>query len=152
MYEIERKFLVNSAKWSRMGEGTKMVQGYLSTDVERTIRVRIAGKKAFLTIKGKPVGIKRVEMEYEIPVSDAKVLLKMCKNSPVEKTRYLEKRGDVVWEIDEFAGVNRGLLLAEVELKDENQQVDLPNWIEREVSNDSRYFNSYLTQYPFSTW
>ena len=152
MYEIERKFLVNSAKWSRVGEGTKMVQGYLSTDEERTIRVRIAGQKAFLTIKGKPVGIKRVEMEYEIPVSDAKVLLKMCKNSPVEKTRYLEKIGDVVWEVDVFAGVNHGLLLAEVELKDENQQVDLPNWIEREVSNDSRYFNSYLTQYPFSTW
>jgi adenylate cyclase len=152
MYEIERKYLVNREKWTPDKAGVRMVQGYLSTDLERTIRVRIAGEKAFLTIKGKPVGIKRIEMEYEIPVNEAEVLLRMCKDTPVEKIRYYEKRGDVIWEIDCFEGENSGLLLAEVELKTENQRVDLPDWIEKEVSNDPRYFNSYLTQYPFSTW
>ena len=152
MYEIERKFLVNKQKWTPVSPGVRMVQGYLSTDMERTIRVRIAGEKAFLTIKGKPVGIKRIEMEYEIPVSEAEVLLKMSKDVPVEKIRYLENRGDVTWEIDYFEGENSGLLLAEVELKTENQKINLPDWIEKEVSDDARYFNSYLTQHPFITW
>ncbi len=152
MYEIERKFLVNKEKWNPVGAGTTMIQGYLSTDAERTIRVRVAGENAFLTIKGKPVGIKRIEMEYEIPVTDAVVLLELCENTPVKKTRYLEKRGEVVWEIDVFKAENSGLLLAEVELKSEDQEVELPVWIETEVSNDPRYFNSYLTQFPFNTW
>ncbi len=152
MYEIERKFLVNKEKWHPAGQGITIIQGYLSTDVERTIRIRVAGENAFLTIKGKPVGIKRIEMEYEIPVPDAVVLLKLCENTPVKKTRYLEKRGEVVWEIDVFEAENSGLLLAEVELKSEDQKVELPGWIEKEVSNDSRYFNSYLTQFPFKTW
>jgi adenylate cyclase len=152
MYEIERKFLVNKKKWTPDKSGVRMVQGYLSTDLERTIRVRIAGEKAFLTIKGKPVGIKRIEMEYEIPVNEAEVLLRMCKDTPVKKTRYYENRGDITWEIDLFEGENSGLLLAEVELENETQKVDLPDWIEKEVSDDPRYFNSYLTQYPFSRW
>jgi adenylate cyclase len=152
MYEIERKFLVNKEKWSPVNTGVRIIQGYLSTDLEHTIRVRIAGEKAFLTIKGKSVGIKRIEMEYEIPVPEAEVLLKMCKDTPVEKTRYYEKKGDVIWEIDVFKGENSGLFLAEVELENETQKVDLPDWIEKEVSDNPRYFNSYLTQHPFLTW
>ncbi len=152
MYEIERKFLVDRKKWNPAFESKKMKQGYLSVDPERTVRVRITGDEAFLTIKGKSEGIKRIELEYKIPVNEAETLMKMCLDFPVEKTRYFEKRGDVVWEIDLFEGENKGLIIAEVELKHENQHVNLPHWIEKEVSEDSRYFNSQLSQNPFSKW
>lgn len=152
MQEIERKFLVDSKKWTPIGVGIDMKQGYLSVDPERTVRVRIAGEKAFLTIKGKLIGISRTEMEYEIPVDEAEVLLLMCLNLIVEKTRYLEKKQNVVWEIDVFHGNNAGLFLAEVELENEKQHVEMPEWIEKEVSYDFRYFNSWLSQNPFQTW
>ncbi len=152
MYEIERKFLVDLRKWNPAGEGRKMKQGYLSIDPERTVRVRIAGDEAFLTIKGKPAGIKRTELEYKIPTNEAEILMKMCLDFQVEKTRYYEKRDDIIWEIDLFEGENKGLVLAEVELKHEHQHVDLPDWIEKEVSGDFRYFNSWLSQNPFSKW
>ena len=152
MYEIERKFLVDLKKWNPAGEGKKMKQGYLSIDPERTVRVRIAGDEAFLTIKGKPEGIKRTELEYKILTNEAEILMKMCLDFQVEKTRYYEKRDDIIWEIDLFEGENKGLVLAEVELKHEHQHVDLPDWIEKEVSGDFRYFNSWLSQNPFSKW
>ncbi len=152
MREIERKFLVNLKKWRQPATGRKIKQGYLSVDPERTVRVRISGKQAFLTIKGETVGITRTEIEYEIQYSEAEVLMGMCLDFPIEKTRYLEKRGELVWEIDIFEGENSGLVLAEVELKDENQNVNLPDWIEKEVSRDYRYFNSWLSQHPFYKW
>ena len=152
MYEIERKFIVDKAKWSRPAKRVKMKQGYLSVDPERTVRVRIAGNEAFLTIKGKSIGIKRIELEFNIAISEAKELMKICLDFPVEKTRYYEQRDDVIWEIDVFEGVNSGLILAEVELTHETQPINLPDWIEKEVSEDFRYFNSWLSQNPFSKW
>lgn len=152
MLEIERKFLVDQKKWKPTGESKKLKQGYLSVDPERTVRVRIVEDKAFLTIKGKSVGIKRTELEYAIPLNEAEVLMKMCLDIPIEKKRYLEVRGELIWEIDVFEGANKGLVLAEVELKHENQKVDLPDWITKEVSDDPRYFNSWMSQNPFSEW
>jgi adenylate cyclase len=152
MQEIERKFLVDVNKWRPGGPGVNIKQGYLSVDTERTVRVRIAGGKAFLTIKGKSIGISRTEMEYEIPVDEAEVLMAMCLEFVIEKTRYLEKKQKVVWEVDVFYGNNKGLVLAEVELENENQHVDLPDWIEKEVSTDFRYFNSWLSQNPYLKW
>jgi len=152
MYEIERKFLVDCKKWNPADKGKKMKQGYLSIDTERTVRVRITNDEAFITIKGKTVGIKRTELEYKIPIKDAEVLMEMCLDFQIEKTRYYEKKDNVVWEIDIFEGENKGLILAEVELEHENQHINLPNWIEKEVSKDYRYFNSWLSQNPFSKW
>lgn len=152
MVEIERKFLINTERWNPEGKGTKIKQGYLSIDPERIVRVRIADERAFLTIKGKPNGIVRTELEYEIPKNEAEVLLKMCFDFPIEKTRFKEKIGTIFWEIDVFEGENKGLVLAEVELSDENQKIDLPDWIGEEVSSDSRYYNSWLSQNPFSKW
>lgn len=152
MVEIERKFLINTELWKPIGTGTKMKQGYLSVDPERVVRVRIAGENAYMTIKGKPVGLVRTELEYEIPINEAEILLKMCLNFPVEKTRFKEKIGTLVWEIDVFEGENNGLVMAEVELTHENQEIDLPGWIGKEVSFDSRYYNSWLSRNPFSKW
>jgi len=152
MVEIERKFLIKNKNWKPSGTGTKIIQGYLSVEPERVVRIRIANDRAFLTIKGKPKGIVRTELEYEIPKNEAEVMLNMCLDFPVEKTRFIEKIGNLNWEIDVFEGVNKGLVLAEVELKDENQKVDLPEWIGEEVSHDKRYFNSWLSTNPFSNW
>ena len=152
MIEIERKFLVSEKNWNPSKKGTILKQGYLAVDRERTVRIRVSEQKAFLTIKGKTVGIKRAEFEYEIPKNEGEQLLKMCVNSIVEKTRYIEKIGDLVWEIDVFEGENKGLVLAEVELEDENQEIEIPEWVEKEVSDDSRFYNSCLSSKPFSTW
>jgi len=152
MVEIERKFLVDTQKWKPSGKGTKIKQGYLLADAQKTVRVRIKGSQAFLTVKGKPEGIKRTELEYEIPVKDAEILLKMADGFTVEKIRYIENRDDFSWEIDVFEGKNKGLVLAEVELENENQQPDLPEWVTKEVSEDDRYFNYYLSTKPFTKW
>jgi adenylate cyclase len=152
MLEIERKFLINPSKWQAKNSGLKIIQGYLSVDKDRVVRVRIKGEKAFLTIKGNPNGITRTELEYEIPLDDAYTMLKMCLDHPIEKTRHLETYGDLLWEIDVFDGENSGLFLAEVELQDENQAIVLPDWVTEEVSTDYRYFNAWLSQNPFSKW
>jgi adenylate cyclase len=152
MVEIERKYLINTKLWKPKEKGTEIRQGYLSVDPERVVRVRIAGENAFLTIKGKATGITRTELEYEIPKTEAEVLMKICLDFPVEKTRYKEKIGSVIWEIDVFEGANQGLVMAEIELDDENQKFDLPDWLELEVSLDSRYYNAWLSQNPFSKW
>jgi adenylate cyclase len=152
MQEIERKFLVDKNRWKPNGQGKELKQGYLSVDPERTVRVRIAGDEAYLTIKGKSKGISRTELEYEIPLAEAEILLAMCLEFVVEKTRYIEKRQGLVWEIDVFLGENSGLLMAEVELESENQDVEIPDWVEKEVSDDNCYFNSWLSQNPFSLW
>lgn len=152
MVEIERKFLINSNLWMPSGKGIHIRQGYLSVDKERVVRVRIADKKGFITIKGKLKGLSRSEFEYEIPANEAEILLKMSLNFIVEKTRFKEKIGELTWEIDVFSGENSGLILAEVELTNEDQVVDLPDWIVEEVSRDFRYYNSWLSANPYSKW
>lgn len=151
--EIERKYLVAGDTWkSEVLQSLKLKQGYLQTEPERTVRIRISGYKAFLTIKGKTEGISRVEFEYEVPTEEALDLLKLSANTPIEKTRHIIKVDGHVWEIDVFEGANHGLVLAEVELQSEDEQIVLPSWIGPEVSDDPRYFNSHLSQNPFNEW
>lgn len=150
--EIERKFLVDMSKWQDQGDPVLMVQGYLVSDDKATVRVRIAGNKAFLTIKSRTTGISRDEFEYEIPVSDAAALLKLAKYQPVEKVRWRVHSNGHLWEVDVFKGMNEGLVMAEVELKSDDEKVVLPDWVGLEVSSDARYFNSYLAKRPYSTW
>ena len=149
--EIERKFLVK-AGWQPQDEGIKIAQGYLSTVPERTVRVRIKGDKGYLTIKGKNQGISRAEFEYEIPIGDAEDLLKLAEQPILSKTRYLEQHGNCLWEIDVFAGENQGLVVAEVELPDEQADFSRPDWLGKEVSGDVRYYNANLIKKPFSLW
>ena len=149
--EIERKFLVQ-ASWQPQDEGIKIAQGYLSTVPERTVRVRIKGDKGYLTIKGKNQGISRTEFEYEIPRSHAEELLKLAEQPILSKTRYLEQHGNRLWEIDVFAGENQGLVVAEVELPDEQAEFSRPDWLGQEVSGDVRYYNANLIKKPFSLW
>ncbi|WP_035356314.1 CYTH domain-containing protein [Edaphobacter aggregans] len=151
--EIERKFLVKGDTWRGQGGGKRYRQGYLSTVKERTVRVRTVGDQGFITIKGITVGATRSEYEYEIPLADANEMLdRLCERPLIEKTRYRITRGSVVWEIDEFEGENRGLIVAEVELKDEKQSMSFPDWIGQEVTDDPRYFNANLVARPYSKW
>jgi adenylate cyclase len=152
--EIERKFLVDPAQWRPdPAQGTRYRQGYLSRDPARTVRVRIAGDHGFLTVKGLTKGIERLEFEYEIPRADAEAILdRLCPRPRIEKVRYRESFGGRVWEVDVFEGENAGLILAEVELDSADAQVALPPWAAREVSDDPRYFNSNLTEHPYSSW
>ena len=153
MIEIERKFLLKNNKWKAKAEGRTLIkQGYLNTDKERTVRVRVRDDKAYLTIKGKTQGMSRLEYEYPIPVKDALALLEICERPIIEKARYLVKIGKLIWEIDIFSGDNAGLALAEVELTDENQKISIPRWIGAEVTGDPRYYNSSLVKLPFKDW
>ena len=151
--EIERKYLVKPGAWKPPANGTTIRQGYLSAVKERVVRVRTKGPKAFLTIKGLTTGISRAEFEYEIPVQDADALLtNLCEQPLIEKTRYKEVYMGHTWEIDVFFGANDGLIVAEVELTDENEKLVLPAWAGEEVSADPRYFNSNLIANPYSKW
>lgn len=150
--EIERKFLVNTDILITDNDGVYMSQAYLTEDPARTVRIRIAGGKAFLTIKGPSMGISRKEFEYEIPVDEAKEIMQLSIFPPVEKTRYKITYYGILWELDIFHGKNEGLVIAEVELNSESQEISLPSWIAKEVSNDPRYFNSYLAKFPFQSW
>ena len=150
--EIERKFLVRRDEGWINKAGTKIVQGYLNLEKERTVRVRKKGVKSFITIKGKSSGAARKEFEYEIPEKDADELLKICHQPLIKKNRRRIEKGKFVWEIDEFLGENSGLLLAEVELEYEAENVELPDWIEKEVTGNPKYYNSQLVQYPYSDW
>ena len=151
--EIERKFLVVGDEWKRGVTGVSYRQGYLSTVKERTVRVRTVGDKGFLTIKGVTVGVTRSEFEYSIPTADANALLNdLCEKPLIEKTRFKVQHAGLTWEIDEFFGENQGLVVAEVELKDEHQAIERPSWVGAEVSGDPRYFNSNLIKTPFSQW
>ena len=149
--EIERKFLTKGSAWRRAG-GMRLCQGYLSSAKGRTVRVRTVGDKAYLTIKGMAVGATRPEFEYEIPYQDAKELLNLCEMPLIEKDRYRLEEGGVVWEIDEFLGENRGLIVAEVELESEDQPFTKPDWVGEEVTGDPRYFNSNLIKKPYTKW
>ena len=150
--EIERKYLVRGDKWRELAQPTYYCQGYLSSHHERTVRVRIVGERAMLTVKGLSQGATRPEFEYDIPLEDGKQLLLLCEQPLVEKNRVKIPLNNVVWEVDEFLGLNRGLVIAEVELQSEDQTVEQPDWIGEEVTGDARYFNSNLVQHPFSTW
>jgi len=151
--EIERKFLVEGESWRALADGVAYRQGYLSTVKERTVRVRTIGDQGFLTIKGITVGATRSEFEYSIPAADANEMLdELCEKPIIEKNRYKIPQGDVTWEVDEFFGVNDGLIVAEVELQSEDQSVDKPDWVGEEVTGDPRYFNANLIANPFTTW
>ncbi|MCP5102855.1 MAG: CYTH domain-containing protein [bacterium] len=151
--EIEKKFLVSGEQWRQLAEGTVYRQGYLSVVKERVVRVRTIGDTGYLTIKGLTVGATRLEYEYEISVSDSNEMLdQLCQKPIIEKKRYKVEFGGLTWEIDEFFGDNDGLIVAEVELEDENQEFEKPGWIGEEVTSDPRYFNSNLTKHPFTKW
>lgn len=149
--EIERKFLVTSNEWKTIA-GVKFSQGYLNRDKNRTVRVRMAGNQGFLTIKGANSGATRAEYEYEIPLADAQSLLDMCERPIIQKVRRIYECQGFKWEIDEFECENAGLIVAEIELSDENQAFEKPSWVGEEVTYDARYFNSNLAQHPYSAW
>ena len=153
--EIERKFLIREGyenNWRGDVIGTPYVQGYLSREKGRTVRVRVAGEKAFITIKGELQGISRSEFEYGIPLEDARAMLPLCDGPLVEKTRHLIPHAGHVWEVDVFHGENEGLTVAEIELKEEATPIQMPEWAGREVTDDPRYYNSSLTRHPFREW
>ncbi len=151
--EIERKYLIKTASWTPQGEGIHFKQGYLNSQKERVVRVRIEGTKAKLTIKGITTGVTRAEFEYLVPVEDAAILLdNLCEQPLIDKHRHKEVHGGKTWEIDVFHGENEGLVVAEVELASEDEQIELPVWVAEEVSSDPRYFNSNLLKHPFKNW
>ena len=149
--EIERKFLVRRELWFPPDSGIRVRQGYLCLDPERTVRV--AGETGFLTIKGRSEAGGRAEYEYQIPVEEANELLdRLCHRPLIDKIRFRIESGNHLWEVDEFFGENAGLLMAEVELADIAEPVDLPEWIGPEVTDDPRYYNASLIRDPFKGW
>lgn len=155
MIEIERKFLVTSNDFIEQAfSNQRIVQAYLSSVPERAVRIRIKGNKGFLTIKGKSCnnGTSRLEWEKEIDLHDAERLLTICEKGMIDKIRYEVQQGKHVFEVDVFSGENNGLIIAEIELEDENEPFEKPSWLGIEVTNDERYYNVYLTQKPFKDW
>ena len=151
--EIERKFLVDTALWRPMAAGTLYRQGYLSSVNERVVRVRVAGDRGFLTIKGLTTGVSRLEFEYPIPLADATVMLnQLCERPLIKKTRHREVFAGRTWEIDVFHGDNDGLVMAEVEIANPEDKIELPRWAGDEISNDPRYFNNNLAANPYNNW
>ena len=150
--EIERKFLVTGAGYKHGIVGDLYRQGYLSTAKERTVRVRTAAGKGFLTVKGPNVGFSRSEFEYEIPLRDAEEMMSLCEGFLIEKLRHRVSHSGLTWEVDEFLGANEGLVVAEIELKAEGQHFELPSWIGEEVTSDPRYANSNLCRKPYKSW
>lgn len=156
MKEIERKFLIPAIEPVKEAafRSTRILQGYLNSASERTVRVRIKGEKGFLTIKGKSneSGLSRFEWEKEISVSEAEDLLELCEPGSIEKIRHEVKVKNHLFEVDEFLGENEGLLLAEVELSSENEEFEKPAWLGEEVTGNKMYYNSYLSKFPYKTW
>lgn len=155
MQEIERKFLVSSNKFKKeVTKQTRIVQAYLNSTPERTVRIRIKGDLAFLTIKGKgnESGTTRFEWEKEITVTEAEQLLPLCEPGMIEKIRYEIPVGNHTYEVDDFFDKNEGLIIAEIELDSENEDFLKPNWLGEEVTGDKRYYNSYLSKSPYTTW
>ena len=151
--EIERKFKVVSDEYKQLCKPLNCKQGYLETQSEPLVRVRIMGEKAYLTLKGKNEGIRRLEFEYEIPVTDAnKLFSNFCSTTLIEKNRYILSVEETIWEVDEFLGENSGLVIAEVELSSEDANFHKPNWIGQEVSHDTKYYNYKLVEHPYSKW
>jgi adenylate cyclase len=155
MIEIERKFLVKNHSFKTDAFTQNLVaQGYLSSLPERTVRVRIKANKGYLTIKGmtNETGMSRFEWEKEIPVDEAKSLILLCEKGTIDKTRYEVKVGSHIYEVDEFYGENQGLIIAEIELQSEEEAFEKPDWLGQEVTNDKRYYNSYLSLHPYKNW
>lgn len=159
--EIERKFLVQGNDWKRAATGLAVVQGYIVNDPERSVRVRMYGNKAFLTIKlshpadepGSQMALMRSEFEYEIPTADAQSLLaEACGSATIAKTRWQVQHFGHMWEIDEFHEANSGLVVAEIELSSEDERFARPTWLGPEVTDDPRYINANLIRNPYSTW
>lgn len=152
--EIERKFLVDGEFRNYVTSSEKIAQGYLSSVPERIVRVRIRGEKAFLTIKGitNISGMSRFEWEKEIQLAEAEELLNLCEKGVVIKIRHIVPFEGMRFEIDEFLGANKGLIIAEVELRTESDSISTPEWLGREVTGDRRYYNSNLSKIPFSEW
>ena len=151
--EIERKFLLRDGSWRKDAEpGIHYMQGYMRFS-KGVLRARVAGEKAFLTLKGAVKNASRLEFEYPIPREDAEAILRSLAEGPfIEKTRYIVRHHSFIWEIDEFAGDNSGLTVAEIELEDERQGFPRPSWLGEEVTSDMRYSNSNLAANPFSKW
>jgi CYTH domain-containing protein len=150
--EIERKFLVTGDAW-RQGTGTHVRQGYISSGARHSVRVRATSVGAFLTVKGASRGATRSEFEYEIPLEDAEELLEsICVKPLIEKIRYRIAHRGFTWEVDEFLGENRGLVIAEIELEREDEEFDRPDWVGEEVTGDPRYYNVNLVAKPYSAW
>ncbi len=155
MLEIERKFLIISDAFkSEAFRQTRIIQGFLNTHKERTVRVRIKGNKAFITVKGisNSEGTTRMEWEKEISVVDAEGLLKICEPNLIEKSRFEIKVGIHIFEVDVFYGENEGLVVAEIELSSENEKFENPDWLGKEVTGDVRYYNSQLSKTPYKNW
>ncbi|MDP5098273.1 MAG: CYTH domain-containing protein [Flavobacterium sp.] len=155
MVEIERKFLVTNRDFiSESSENFRIVQGYLNSNPERTVRVRIKGKKGYITIKGKgnESGLTRFEWEKEIAISEAEALLQLCENGVIDKTRYNVMFDDHLFEVDVFTGENDGLIVAEIELQSENEIFSKPSWLGEEVTSEEKYYNAYLSNYPYTSW
>lgn len=155
MIEIERKFLVTSDTFKSTASSKHLIaQGYLSSHPERTVRVRIKGESGFLTIKGKgnETGMTRFEWETEISLMEAKPLLLLCEKGVIHKTRYEVQAGKHTFEVDVFEGDNEGLVVAEIELRSEDESFEKPDWLGKEITNDKRYYNAYLSQHPFKDW
>ena len=151
--EIERKFKVISNEYKKIGKPLNCKQGYIETKNGALVRVRIIGKKSYLTLKGENEGIRRLEYEYEIPILDAEELLSnFCSTTLIEKNRYILSIEKTLWEVDEFLGENLGLVIAEVELLSENDNFSKPSWIGQEVSHDIKYYNYKLVKHPYSKW
>ena len=152
--EIERKFLVIDDTWREAASpGMRYRQGYLSTDPRSSVRVRVCGEMAWLSVKSATVGITRREYEYEIPAADAcEMLEELCVKPQIEKTRFIVEHEGFTWEIDEFEGANAGLVIAEVELESAGDALTLPPWAGEDVSGDARYYNQRLVEHPYSRW
>jgi adenylate cyclase len=153
-FEIERKFLVHGDDWQRLATGRSSIrQAYLSSNGKASIRVRIKGDgTATLSIKSRPVDLRRLELEYAIPTLEAEALMQLRQGSVIEKVRYVIPHGELAWEVDVFEGDNLGLVIAEIELRHERQQIELPPWIGTEVTGQQQYYNSALVQRPFCSW
>lgn len=155
MIEIERKFLVTSEEFKNQAFAKNTItQGYLNSNPERTVRIRIKGESGFLTIKGKgnATGLSRFEWETEISLTEAKPLLALCEIGIIQKIRYEVKYGKHIFEVDVFSGENEGLIIAEIELTSEEEPFEKPDWLGNEVTNDKRYYNAYLSNNPFKNW
>lgn len=155
MVEIERKFLIKDKNFIEKAiQKSEISQGYLNSNTERTVRVRIKGTQGFITIKGKSneSGTTRFEWEKEIALTEAKQLLLLCEDFVISKTRYLVPQGNHTYEVDIFHGDNDGLIVAEIELTDENESFEKPNWLGEEVTNQKQYYNSYIANHPYKNW
>jgi len=155
MIEIERKFLVTSEAFKMEAfKSTRIIQGYLNSHKQRAVRVRLKGEVGFLTIKGESSknGLSRFEWEKEISKHEAEALLELCESGIIDKTRYEIKVHHHVYEVDTFFGDNNGLIIAEIELENENETFERPNWLGKEVSGQIKYYNSQLSKHPFNTW